>query len=145
MSYHAWHNYGYGICVDKIKVNSVEKMELLLSQAPKYQQEIHNWFEECEITEPAINDYMEFDQDFYLGVATILKEVIKEAEGIEFLACDDFDGIDFLIFEPLYPWQMSAKDLLITEEKINQILQKYVSILTDDGIIIEYQEIENGG
>ena len=145
MSYNTWHNYGYGICVDQIKVDSVERLETLLSQAPKYRQQIHEWFEDCEITEPTVDDYMEFDQDYYLGLATILQEVISEAEGVEFLACDDFDGIDFLIFEPLYPWQITEKEMTLTEERIAQIFQKYVSLLTDKPIAIEYQGVGNGG
>lgn len=145
MSYSTWHNYGYGICTSEIKIDSVERIEDLLSHAPKYQKEIHSWFKDCEITEPTVDDYIEFDQDYYMGLATILKEVISEAEDIELVACNDFDGIDFLIFEPLYPWQMTEKDLGMTEEKIEQIFDKYASILMDEPITIEYQEVANGG
>lgn len=145
MSYNTWHNYGYGICVDHIKVDSIERMETLLTHAPSYRQEIHKWFKDCEIKEPTMDDYMEFDEDYCYGLATILKEVIQEAEGIEFFACDDFDGIKFLIYEPLYPWQMTEKDLGMTQEKIEKIFQKYISILTDEAITIEYQGVGNGG
>lgn len=145
MSYRTWHSYGYGICVDEIKVDSVEKLEALLSYAPKYQQQLHRWLKECKITAPSVDDYMEFDQDYYLGLATLLKEVIEEADGIELCACDDFEGASFLIYGPAYPWQMTEKDLGMTEEKIEQLFQKYVSVLTDEPINIEYQEIGNGG
>ncbi len=47
MSYHTWHNYGYGICVDEMKVDSVERIEALLALAPQYRDKIHDWFEDC--------------------------------------------------------------------------------------------------
>ncbi len=145
MSYNTWHIDGYGICVDHIKIDSVDRLEELLSLAPKYRQEIHKWFKDCDIVEPTIDDYLEFDQDYYLGLATLLKNVIEEADGMELTACDDFDGIDFLVYEPCYPWQMTKEDLSMTEEKVVQLFRKYVSILTDQAIAIEYQSVGNGG
>ena len=145
MSYSTWHTYGYGIRVDHIKERSVERLENLLSMAPEYQKELHTWLEECEITEPTFEDYMEFDQDYNLGLATILKEVIHEAENIEFTACDDFSGRDYLIYEASYPWYFNKTKTLPTEEAAEELFRKYISILTDAPILIEYQGVENGG
>jgi len=142
---YTWHNYGYGVCTDKITVASVEKMEALLGRAPKYRQRIHDWFADCKIAEPTVDDYLDSDQDFGLGLAAILKEVILEAEGVELTACDDFNGMKFLIYEPLYPWQMTEKDLGLTEEGPEQLFRKYVSLLTEEDIEIDYQSVENGG
>ncbi len=144
MGYRTYHNYGYGILVDAIKTTP-ERMENLLALAPNYRKQIHDWFEECEITEPTMHDYREFDQEHYLGLATILKEVIWEAEGIELLACDNFDGMDYLIYEPSYPWQISEKSMTLTEEKLADLFRKYVNILTDTPIVLDYQEVGNGG
>ncbi len=47
------------------------------SLAPEYQKKIQAWLDECEISEPAYEDYLEFDQDYMLGLATILKEVVR--------------------------------------------------------------------
>lgn len=103
MSYESWHNYGYGIITTKLEIDSVERIEALLSLAPEYQTEIRQWFEECEITEPTVDDYLEFDQDYNLGIATILRIVIQEAEKVEFLACDDCHCQRFLMYPKLYP------------------------------------------
>ena len=144
MSYTTWHNYGYGICTDDIKTTP-ERIEQLLALAPEYAAKIHAWFEECEITQPTVDDYLEFDQDLYLGLATILKEVIEESEGIDLTACDDFNCQNFLIYKPCFPWQMTEKDMTLTEEGLRQIFAKYVNILTDEVLDVDHQEVENGG
>ena len=144
MSYQTWITRGYGIRADAIETTP-ERIENLLSLAPNYQKEIHGWFEDCEITHPTVDDYLEFDQDFRLGLATILKKVIKEAEDIDLTACDDYDGATFLVYEPNYPWQMTEKDMTLTEEGLRQIFAKYVNILTDEVLDVDHQSVENGG
>lgn len=93
----------------------------------------------------AIILYYDFDQDYYLGLATILKEVIQEAEHVELTACDDYDGAEYLLFEPLYPWQIREEERFLTEEKIAKLLRKYIQILSDSVLEIEHQSVENGG
>lgn len=145
MSYDIWHNYGYGICVDDIGEENIERLQTLLLQAPKVKAKIESWLAERKIKAPTWNDYMEFDQDCCLGLATILSEVIAEAEGINLTACDDYDGNAYLLYKPMYPWQMDDIDCGQTEEKIAGIFRRYISILTDTPIEIDYQEVENGG
>ena len=145
MSYESWHNYGYGIITTKLEIDSVERIEALLSLAPEYQAEIHQWFENCEITEPTVDDYLEFDQDYHLGIATILRIVIQEAEKVEFLACDDCHCQRFLMYPKLYPWEIQAVDQGMTKDRVEEILKKYVSIVSDTELEIDYQEAENGG
>lgn len=144
MSYSTWHTYGYGICTDEIET-TVEKIEELLNKAPKYKKEIHNWFEECEITKPTIEDYEEFDQDWYCGLATILCSVIREADDVQFEVANDFDDNRFLLFPTCYPWQLNEREKNFTKEDIEKIIRKYVSILTDKPIVIANQSVANGG
>ena len=145
MSYCSWHNYGYGIITSKLKIDSTERIEALLSLAPEYQKELHTWFEDCEITEPTVEDYLEYDQDYNLGIATILRVVIQEAERVEFLACDDCNCQRFLMYPKLYPWQITDVDHNMTKERVQEILRKYVSIVSDTELEIDFQEAENGG
>ena len=145
MSYCSWHVYGYGINVSDIVEKSLPRLQKMLNFAPDYQKSILNWFSEIGLSEPSYDDYMEFDQDYRLGLATILKETILEAEHIEFVSCDDFNGNTYLVYGPSYPWRIPNAEKDLTEEKIRAILSKYVSILTDETIIVDYQEIENGG
>ncbi len=145
MSYETWHNYGYGICTDEIICDSVEKMQELLKFAPKFKTTLDKYFTEAEIDEPSYDDYIESDQDYHLGLATILFEVIKEAEKIEFLPCDNVECQNYLIYPPSYPWGLPKREKKLNEDKIRAILQKYVTILTDQEIEITYQSVENGG
>lgn len=145
MSYRTWHNYGYGICVDDIKTQNVSRLQALLELAPEFKAKIEGWLSESEVEEPSWDDYMKFDQDFYLGLATILKGVIEGAEGIDLTACDNYDSVAYLLYQPMYPWNMDSYDRGLTEEKAAEIFRRYISILTDDPIDIDYQEVENGG
>ena len=97
MSYSTWHNYGYGICVDDIKEEDVGKLQELLNHAPEFHATIQRWLTEANITEPTWDDYMEFDQDYLLGLATLLQKVIEEAEGIQMTACNNFDSVAYLL------------------------------------------------
>ena len=144
MSYSTWHVYGYGICTDEINT-TVERIEELLCKAPIFQNEVHNWFKENNITEPTVEDYEEYDQDFYGGLATILQSVIQEVEKIDFTFADDFNCNHFLVYERCYPWQLTEREKDFDIEDVENIFRKYVSILTDQVITIEYQSVENGG
>lgn len=145
MSFGTWHTYGYGFSTDELIPDSVDRMEALLEKAPEYRRDIHTWFEDCEITEPSIDDYLDFDEDYRLGLATILKEVIREATGLELVSCDSFDGFKYLLYVPLYPWQMTEKDKEITKEKIDTVFNEFVAIVTDTKPDIDFQGVENGG
>lgn len=134
--------YGYGICTDAIDViTTTERVEALLALAPEYREWMHDCFKAKGITEPTMDDYLDFDNVTYLGLAAIMERVIHEAEGIKLTACDDLNCVDYLIYEPSYPWQMSEWDLALTEEKLAAIFRKYVSILTDVPIELGLQEI----
>lgn len=88
---------------------------------------------------------IEFDQDYNLGLAYILQQVILEAEGIEFTACNDFDGRIYLLYGPSYPWDMPERDISLKERDIAHILAKYLRLLTDENIPVDYHSPENGG
>lgn len=148
MPYKTWHNYGYGICTDKIKTTP-ERIAKLLALAPQYRAMLHAHFADCEIDEPTVEDYTEtagqFDGDSYCDMASLLKAVIEETEGIELIACDDYDCRYYLIYPPCYPWQITDADKEMTEEKLRLLYAKYVNILTDDVLDVDYQSAENGG
>lgn len=145
MGYQTWHNYGYGICVSDINTESVERLKRLLHCAPKYEAKINAWLKECGIDHPAYEDYMEFDQDYHLGLATILCAVMQENERITFFACDDYEGACYVLYAPSYPWELPEDEAGLTKERMETIFCKYVSILTNQEIKIDYQSVENGG
>ena len=76
MSYNTWHTYGYGIVVSDLKNVTYERVEKLIQRAPKYEKDYKDWLAQCGITEPSLDDIDEFDEDYSLGLATTLREVI---------------------------------------------------------------------
>lgn len=145
MSYTSWHTYGYGICLSKLECNSMERMQKLLKLAPKYYKSVQNWLREQRIEKPDVGDILESDQEYHLGLATVLQNVMLEAENIRFTACDDYNSETYLVYEPSYPWSVPEKERNLTEETLRQILAKYISILTDDVFEVDYCSVENGG
>lgn len=145
MSFQTWHNYGYGICTDDITVRDVKRLEKLLAMAPVYQGKIKTQLSECRIQAPTWTDYEECDTDYDLGIATILREVIEEAEGICLTACDDFSGKVYLLYQPCFPWHLTDAERRLTQDQVTELFQRYVKILTDEPIEIDDQEVENGG
>lgn len=144
MSYRTWHTYGYGICLSNIKDCTLGRIRKLLELVPKYQKFINIWIERGTIKNTS-DDYLEFNQDFVSALATVLKQMIFEEERIEFTTCIDYGGNVYLLYEPLYPWNISKNELSLTEDSIIAVLRKYVSILTDKTIDVNYQSVENGG
>ena len=143
MSFHTWHYYGYGICTDQIESNTaVEKVKNLLACAPTFRDNVHYmqfWPGGQSETFEFVKDYAAYSP---YGFAWLLQEVISEAEGITLHSCDNFDGENFLLYLPCYPWTMQPADVALTEDKIKDIICKYVSILTDVPID-EYQKLIN--
>ena len=144
MGYKSWHNYGYGICVSEIGEVPVERLITLLECAPVFHAEVQNWMQQHDISQPTYEDYMEYDQIFMLGLASLLSDVIKEAEHIQFTACSDYEGNDYLIYMPSYPWELAESERRLTEDKIVEVLSRYISLLTDKVLDIKYQSVENG-
>ena len=94
-----------------------------------------------------LDDYLEYDEDWNSGVAYLLQKVIEEVENVRLDIAEDFDSYYYLMICPSYAWTTLTKEEkeLNTEEKVNDLFRKYVGILTDNEITIEYQSVENGG
>lgn len=145
MSYTTWHTYGYGICTDEITTKDVKRLEDLLELAPDYCEHLQDILQYCGIENPTWEDYIEADGFCTCGLPSILGEVIAEAEGVELELCDDFEGRSFLLYCPRYPWNLSVKDSKLTEDGCRELFEKYIRILTDEKVDIDYQSVENGG
>ena len=146
MSYHTWTVDGYGICTNDIETTK-EKVEKLLKLAPKFNEDIQNYFKETEINEPDLDDYLEYDQDYYSGVAYLLQNVIEEVENIRLDIADDFDSYYYLLLCPSYAWVEHTEEekTLDTREKVDELFKKYIKVLTEKEIDIDYRSVENGG
>lgn len=77
------------------------------------------------------------------GLAEILQKVIEEIEDIRFDVVVDIDDNSYLVFTPNYPWMgLNDKEKQLTEEKIDEIIEKYLSIATADALYPYYLSIE---
>ena len=145
MSYHTYSVDGYGFSVDDIDTTAVKIRRLLLS-APEFDKEVRNELKDIGIVNPTLEDYLEYDQDYSSGLAYILQQVIKEAEDIDLVIADNFDCEWYVLLCPAYPWEnISKQQKSLSIEKVTEIFNRYINILTDSPVSIEYQSVENGG
>ena len=175
MSYHTCTDYGYGFCTDNLTNYSFESIrklcELNKETLSEYEDNLHLYLSDNTAMEydddmdinalvQYANEFDSIDVNSFLderhddtyegyGIGYYLKDIIKRNEDIELYACDDFDGNHYLLFTPSYPWsKMSEKERNITKEEFNDILRKYVNIVTNnhsDNIAFDYETVENGG
>lgn len=145
MSHHIWHNYGYGICTDRLETAEVSRIQALIRCAPEYEKAVNKLLQDRGITDPEPDDYLELEINGSYGMASIMQDVILEAEGLIFTACDDYNSNNYLLYMPSYPWHLQENEHSLTEEAVRQIFAKYVSILSDEVLEVDYESVENGG
>ena len=145
MSHHTWHNYGYGICTDKLETAEVSRIQALIHCAPEYEKVVNKLLHERGIAEPTADDYLELEINGPYGIASILQDVILEAEHLLFSACDDYNSNNYLLYMPSYPWHLQRNEHNLTEEAVRQVFAKYVTILSDEVLEVDYESVENGG
>lgn len=140
--------YGHGICTDNIHT-TIDKIKTLLTMAPRAYDLCCDAFKDAEDdgidTVDEFADYIGQGWSHHeeAGLATILAVVINECEDIMLLATTDSCANAFLIMPEKLPWKLTDKQKALTEESLNDIFRKYINVLTDEPIIIEYQSIEN--
>ena len=145
MSFQSYITYGYGICTDDISGVTVERLNRLLEHAPKTRESIVHYFRNHNISKPSVEDYY---APFSLGLAELLETVIREVNGISLCACQNYDGDNFLLYQPCYPWEMNNVDYSLTTECLDALYRKYINLVggcwlhTSD---IFYCSVENGG
>lgn len=146
MSYHTWSTDGYGFCASDIQT-TVPRIQNLLLYAPEFAAKLANDFKKDNISCPTLDDYLDYeDVDCCRGIAYILREVISEAENIDIDAADDFNGNWYVLLLPSYPWaKISLEEMTLTKDRIKEIFIKYIKVLTDVDVYIDFCCVENGG
>lgn len=148
MSYNVWSTDGFGFCVDDIETTPERVLKLAalnettLSDLREYLDSIYeDGYKDEDLT---MDDINEFEGEYgYRGISTILCEVIDQELCVEL--ADDFDGTNFILYCPRYPWILSEADKALTKQDVENIFNKYITILTDEKIDIDYYSVENGG
>ena len=145
MSYHTWHNYGFGICTTALENADTSRIRALIHCAPAYEQKVEALLQAQGISDADTEDYLALHINSSYGIASIMADVIEEAEDLILTACDDYDSSNFLLYMPSYPWAMRANECTLTEERVRHIIEKYAAILSDEIMEIGYESVENGG
>jgi hypothetical protein len=148
MSYHTWSTDGFGFCVDDIETTP-EKVVKLAAMNKTTLKDLRDYLDEvCEDGYKDEELEMDVFDDFEgncgeMGLSVILREVIDEE--IPIVWADDFDGVDYILYCPNYPWILQEKEKNLTKADIEDIFNKYIKILTDELIVIDFYSVENGG
>ena len=148
MSYHTWTTYGFGFCVDDIDTTP-EKLLKLAAMKPDVLKDVREYLndifdgEEYKDEELTMEDFDDLEGDYCeRGVAYVLYHVIDE---IRVVFADDYNGTPYILFCPRYPWNIKENEKNLSENDVIKIFAKYVNILTDKPIEVDYQSVENGG
>lgn len=148
MSYHTWSTDGFGFCVDDIKTTPERVLKLAalneetLNDLREYLDAIYeDGYKDKDLT---MDDFSDFEGNYgEHGLSTILREVIEKELPIVF--ADDFDCVNYILYCPSYPWTLHEKEKSLTKDDVEEILTKYIKILTDESIDIDFYSVENGG
>lgn len=147
MSYHTWIEYGYGFCVDDIHTTP-DKLLKLAAMRPDVLRDVRSYLNEIfpdgykdeDLTMENFND-LEGDYCEY-GLSYVLYNVIND---LEIIYANDYNGTEFILYTPTYPWHMHEEERNLTQDDVKNIFMKYISVLTDNYVPIIYYSVENGG
>lgn len=148
MSYSSWTTDGYGICVDNIKTTP-ERLLKLASMNPDVYKDVREYLDEYFDGQGymdetlTLEDFDELEGDYCeRGVTYILYKIIKE---ISVVFADDYNGTPYILYTPKFPWYIKEEEKTLTSEDVENVFRKYVSVLTDEPVTIDYYSVENGG
>ena len=147
MSYHCWTTDGFGFCVDDIHTTPKRLIELaamneeVLRRVEEYLNEEHpGW----TIESLNMEDFNDLEGNYgETGLAHVLYKVIF-AE-LDVTVASDFDNKYYILYEPSYPWNMPKNEENLTSDDVFKVFWKYISVVTDEYIFIDYRSVENGG
>lgn len=152
MSYETWSTNGLGICVSDIlqDVNlTTEKVLKLAAMEPSIEKTVKEYIDEfCKANDISfdefeIDDFDELEGAFCeRGITFILSNVITE---IPVVWADSYSADDYILYCPSYPWTMQSNEKNLSEKDVVEIFRKYVNILTDLPIVVDYYDVQNGG
>ena len=126
MSYSMWSVDGRGICVHSLKKVTVDGVFRLLEKAPKTKTKVLGYLKDCNVkqADATLEDIAEMEDSCgYMGIGTILRDVIEEAEDVLLDVCEDCD----------------------CKQRLDEIFEEYVGLLTDEYIEVCEYSVPNCG
>lgn len=152
MSHHTWSTDGYGVHLDELNYTK-ESVLAFLALAPNVESHFKTWVEDCgeDIEQLCDIDFSALIEDYEsewgnaMGIVGLIQDVFSEKYN-NFTVCDDFDGNYYLLYLPLYPWQMGVAERDLTIEKIDKFIIEGLGILDPDwNETPDFHSVENGG
>lgn len=152
MSYETWSTYGYGICASDVQ-STEEKIIALLESYPKTRQYVQDMMRES-FKSPSEFDLIEDLEGEYgeSGIAFVIFHAINELAETrfgcsnEFLTfATDFDGQQYVLYEPSYPWSLPEYAKSLTRDSIQSLFAAVCDQLTDESVFVDYLTVTNGG
>ena len=126
--------YLYGICIVDIEHLKLDGIIELLKTVDIYKE----CMEDCDDDESYIFDWIEnYDSNGRFGLGALLYDVITQKEKFN-IDIDDPNGIVFIGLAGDAPWNFNKSTKNITEEDYNQMLRRYVNLITDDELVIRW-------
>lgn len=156
MSQQTWVNYGYGVKASDIQTD-MHRLFAFIDLAPNFKKEYYEWLEDNYPAEEvdkdtpiwaklSMDDVLDYeDSQGNYGIASIFYNVIKELEKIDIYATSDYDGETYVMYPPAYPWQFREEEYKYTEDFFRGLFKKYISILTEEEIEVDYCAVINCG
>lgn len=131
--------YLYGICIDDIMNIKKDGIIELLKILDIYQECMND----CEDNDDYILDWVEnYESMGYFGLGALLYDVMTTKELCD-INIDDPNGNVFLGLSATYPWNYNSVTRNMSEEDFNEILRKYICLITDDELEIRMWNISD--
>lgn len=145
---------GMGFKINGVKINT-EKFIAVLKAANLtdcYGESISENFDEAyENCERDIYDTCREFDDIGLGIANIIVSILeKENNGLTLTGCDNYNGEQFVLYQPKYPWDIANNEFerTLTKSKLVDIFVDFISRITDNPVneeIVQSYFVENCG
>ena len=129
----------YGICADMIRDTKIEGVKELLRLAGAYDECMTECKTDQEIKE-WLSDY-ETEDAYIYGIGALIYDAIRRNESCD-VNIDDPWGSVYVGLHPAMPWSYSQETKEMSEESYNAILSKYVKLVTDVEIPIQWWTVD---
>ena len=145
MGYQTFITHGYGICVDNIETTPDRLLHLASLKVDVF-KEVRDFLDEIfdgnyNDEDLTMEDFDDLQGDYgETGLAYVLYHVIDE---LELCVEQDYNGTWYLLFVATYPWYLKEHEKAYSEEDVANVFRKYIQILTNKAIDIDYYSVEN--
>ena len=147
MSSYFYRQFGYGVCLSDFKNIDIQKLIDLIQETPKVAESFNEWVKNAgyDIKDITLEELDDYDYVQWTGLGLILTGLIWENEKIDLLRVRDVEDNVYLLYDPKYPWDLSLAEQVLSATALKDIFIKYLSRITDEEIIVDYQDPECGG